>query len=168
MNGAIRETRECSYGKWVRTTWVKKHQCRFTTGSTAYTKPLFRLVKCMILALPWSLNECPDVVSDESFDHSLVVLEFFKFFRVWRVMNSKRCYSGSVVIGRVFSQMKVMRELRETSAEILGSLMNGKSRPKPGSNLRHRRLLAHILIFSVSNRTADWQGGSLMWELHLI
>ncbi len=49
-------------------------------------------------------------------------------------MNSKRCYSGSVVIGRVFSQMKVMRELRETSVEILGSLMNGKSRPKPGSN----------------------------------
>ncbi len=26
-------------------------------GSTAYTKPLFRLVKCTILALPWSLNE---------------------------------------------------------------------------------------------------------------
>ncbi len=89
----------------------------------------------------------------------LVVLEFFKFFQVWRVMNSKRCYSGSVVIGRVFSQMKVMRELRETSAEILGSLMNGKSETKPGSNLRYRRLLAHILIFSVSKRTADWEAG---------
>ncbi len=33
--------------------------------------------------------------------------------------------------------------------------MKGKSRLKPGSNLRYRRLLAHILIFSVSERTAD-------------
>ncbi len=28
----------------------------FTMGSTVYTKPLFLLVKCMILALPWSLT----------------------------------------------------------------------------------------------------------------
>ncbi len=47
------------------------------------------------------------------------------------------------------------KELRETSAEILGSSMKGKSRLKPGSNLRYRRLLAHILIFSVSEITAD-------------
>ncbi len=60
----------------------------------------------------------------------LLVLEFFKFFRVWRVMNSRRCYSGSVVIGRVFSQMNVMRELRETSAEILGSLIQWKDKAK--------------------------------------
>ncbi len=47
---------------------LKTISVRFTTGYTAYTKPLFRLVKCTILALPWSLNECPDAVSDESFD----------------------------------------------------------------------------------------------------
>ncbi len=35
------------------------------------------------------VDECLDAVSDESFD-GLVVLEFFTFFRVWRVMNSKR------------------------------------------------------------------------------
>ncbi len=58
----------------------------------------------------------------------LLVLELFKFFRVWRVMNSRRCYSGSVVIGSVFSQMNVMRELRETSAEILGSLIQWKDK----------------------------------------
>ncbi len=37
-------------------------------GSIAYTKPLFRLVKCMILALPWSLNKCADAVWDENLD----------------------------------------------------------------------------------------------------
>ncbi len=36
----------------------------FTIGSTAHTKPQFSLVKCTILVLPWSLNEC----LDESFD----------------------------------------------------------------------------------------------------
>ncbi len=35
------------------------------------------------------------------------------------MMNSKICYSGSVVIWRVFSQMKGEKELRDTSAEIL-------------------------------------------------
>ncbi len=35
---------------------------------SAVTKPLFRLLKFMILALPWSLTECPYAVSDESSD----------------------------------------------------------------------------------------------------
>ncbi len=51
----------------------------------------------------------------------------------------QRCYFDSVVIGRVFSQLKVMREecrVRETSAEIRGSLVNGKTRPQPGTKLR--------------------------------
>ncbi len=39
-----------------------------SAGSTAYTKPLFCLVKCTRLALPWLLNKYPDAVSDESFD----------------------------------------------------------------------------------------------------
>ncbi len=29
---------------------------RTVNGSTAYTKPLFRLVKCTIIALPWSVR----------------------------------------------------------------------------------------------------------------
>ncbi len=35
---------------------LSKPSAPFITGSIAYTKPLFRLVKCMILALPWSLT----------------------------------------------------------------------------------------------------------------
>ncbi len=55
MNEAIRETRKWSYEKSQLTTWVKP-SAPFPTGSIAYTKPLFHLVKCMILASPWSLT----------------------------------------------------------------------------------------------------------------
>ncbi len=133
MNEAIRETRECRYGKWVRTTWVKNHQCHFTTGSTAYTKPLFRLVKCTILALPWSLNECPDAVLDESFDG-------LKVWWCWSwSSSSSKGFEGwgtpkYVILAQwwlgVSSQVESEKELRETSAEIRGSLFEWKDRPK--------------------------------------
>ncbi len=61
------ETREWSYEKSQLTTWLKP-SAPFITGSIAYTKPQFCLVKCTILALPWLLNKCPDAVFDESFD----------------------------------------------------------------------------------------------------
>ncbi len=40
----------------------------------------------------------------------------------------------------VSSQVESTKELREISTEIIGSLINGKSRTKPGSNLKYRRL----------------------------
>lgn len=49
-------------------------------------------------------------------------------------------------------------ELRELSVEIQGLLVNVKTRPKPGAALRvAEEFLAHILIFSESNRTTDWR-----------
>ncbi len=64
MNETIRESRENESVNHLS----YHHQRRFTMGSTAYTKPLFCLVKCTILALPWLLSEFLDAVSDESLD----------------------------------------------------------------------------------------------------
>ncbi len=105
---------------WKRNqlTFEWNHQRRFTTGSIAYTKPLFRLVKYTILALPWSLTSVPDAVSDESLDG----------FKVWTcdhvLPGLKEWWTPKMfwldVIG-VSSQVESEEELRETSAEILGS-----------------------------------------------
>ncbi len=64
------------------------------------------------------------------------------------------CYSDSVGIKRVFSQMKVMREehrARETSAEIRGLLVNGKTMPQPGTNLGvlRRLLVQHPYLLRI-------------------
>uniref|UniRef100_A0A8C2K2F9 Exocyst complex component 2 n=1 Tax=Cyprinus carpio TaxID=7962 RepID=A0A8C2K2F9_CYPCA len=55
-----------------------KNGALFAMGSTAYTKPLFHLVKCMILALPWSLNEHKSALSDENLDGLVVAIRFFR------------------------------------------------------------------------------------------
>ncbi len=101
-----------------------------------------------------------------------VVLEF-NFFQVFKgddKGDTKRWYSGSVVIGRVFFPI-IQRwwEHLETSAEIRGSLFGWmQSRgQKLGTNIKvSRGVLAHILIFSASKRIADWRSGSLMRELY--
>ncbi len=144
----------------------------FTTGSTAYTKPLFSLVKCRILALPWSLNECLDADSDESFD-GLKVRWFWSSIssRFLRVMNYKRCYSGSVVIGRVFFPI-IQRwwehlerhQLRSEDLCLVECRVEAKSLAQTFKV--SRGVLAHILIFSASKRIADWRSGSLMRELY--
>ncbi len=106
------ETREWSYEESQLTTWVKP-SAPFITGSIAYTKPLFRLVKCTILPLPWSLTECLDAVSDESLDGFKVLDLRSSFFLVWRVMHSKdvltRWWFG------VSSQVKSEEEFRDIS-----------------------------------------------------
>ncbi len=75
------ETREWSNEKSQLTTWIKP-SAPFVTGSIIYTK-FIRLGKCTILALvvervPW----CSLGWKFWWFE-GLVVLEFFKFFRVW-------------------------------------------------------------------------------------
>ncbi len=89
-------------------------------GSTAYTKPLFHLVKCTILALPWSLTERLDAVLDESLDG-------FKVWWCWswnhvlpglKGDELQRCYSDSVVIGRVFSQVESDERRAQSSRDI--------------------------------------------------
>ncbi len=103
MNETIRETRIAAMEK-KSVNLSRNHQCRFKMGSTAYTKPLFCLVKCTILALPWSLTEHLDAVLDERLDG----------LTVWWCCNCnhvlpglkgdelQRSYFDSVVIGRVF------------------------------------------------------------------
>ncbi len=146
------------------TTWVKP-PVLFITGSIAYTNSLFHSVKCTILALPWSLNECADAVSDESLDglkvwwcgssssssgfegwwtpKDVILARWWlgEFSPRWRWKRAKRNISWHP---RIFDEWKVK-----------------------GSNLRYRRFLAHILIFSVYERNADWQVGhwyeSFIW-----
>ncbi len=52
------------------------------------------------------------------------------------------------------------KELRKRSAEVQGALVEWKDKAtRPGTKLKvFRRVLAHILIFSDSNRTADCRG----------
>ncbi len=146
MNEAIRETRECRYGKLVRTNWVN-HQCRFTTGSTAYTKPLFCLVKCTILAL------CPDAVSDESHGGFDFTFSWSHVLPGLKGDELQRCPVSDISGGWEFLPSWKLKKSWGTSAEILGSLLNGKSRPKPGTLKGSGRVLAHILIFSESKRS---------------
>ncbi len=76
------------------------------------------------------IDECPDAVSDESLDG----------FNVWtcdhvlpglKSDELQRCSDSMEFLPRMESE----EELRETSAEILGSLVNEKSRLRPGTNL---------------------------------
>ncbi len=160
------ETREWSDEKSQLTTWVKP-SAPFIMGSIANTKPLFRLVNCTILALPWSLTECPDAVSDESLDGFKVLDSRSSFFLVWRVMNSKdvltRWWLG------VSSQVESEKGLRKRSAEGRGALVEWKVKAaRPGAKLKGpERVLAHILIFSESKRlqTAGGSLGAFTWSI---
>ncbi len=53
-----------------------------------------------------------------------------------------------------------MKKLRKRSAKVRGALVEWKVKAaRPGEKLKRcRRSLAHILIFSESNRTADCRG----------
>ncbi len=96
----------------------------------------------------------------------LVVWEFFKFFRVWWVMNSKRCYSGSVVIGRIFSQMKVKRAKRNISWD-LRIFDEWKVKAEAWLKLKVQKISSsHPHLLSIG-KNRSLLGGALMWETYL-
>ncbi len=68
------------------------------------------------------VDECPDAVSDESLD-GFKVLDLRSRSSGLKSDEFQRCSDSMVIV-------KSEKELRETSVEILGSLMNGKSRPR--------------------------------------
>ncbi len=57
----------------------------------------------------------------------------------------------------MFFQIESEKELRKRSAKVRGALVEWKVKAaRPGAKLKTcRRILAHILIFSESNTTAD-------------
>ncbi len=79
----------------------RNNQHHFTTGSEAHTEPLFCLVECMILSLPWPLKKHLDAVSDENLDGKSfqsvgIVIMFFTGFekkeRVAKYGDLYLCY----------------------------------------------------------------------------
>lgn len=95
-------------------------------GYIANTKPLFCLVKCTILALPWSLKECPDAVSDESSD-GFKVLDLRSHSSGLTSDEFQRC-PDSVVIGSFFPCRKWKRAKKRDLLRSKDLWLNGKSR----------------------------------------